>query len=68
MEAEVFTEAEINANIIQSTHNSEATTNPNTNEAVHGESHEEFHDKSTIEVPKAEVKSKTSKNSKEALR
>jgi hypothetical protein len=46
VEAEVFTEAEINANIIQSTHNSEATTNPNTNEAVHGESHEAFHDRS----------------------
>ncbi len=46
VEAEVFTEAEINANIIQSTHNSEATTNPNTNKAVHGESHEAFHDRS----------------------
>jgi hypothetical protein len=57
VEAEVFTEAEINANIIQSTHNSEATTNPNTNEAVHDESHEAFHDQSTIGVQSQEQKS-----------
>jgi hypothetical protein len=57
VEAEVFTEAEINANIIQSTHNSEATTNPNTNEAVHDESHEAFHDQSTIEVQSQKQKS-----------